>query len=58
MHPALALAATATAVAASLYPRAVRADLPWPWLVFIVCLVLAAVVVGIVIGILRGYRNR
>ena len=33
-------------------------DLPWPWVVFIVCVALSAIVLGVAVGILKGYRNR
>ena len=33
-------------------------ELTWQWAVFIVCIVLSAVCIGIAIGILRSYRNR
>ena len=32
--------------------------LPWPWVVFIVCAILSAAVIGVTIGVLRGYRPR
>lgn len=31
--------------------------LTWPWVVFIVCAILSAVVIGITIGLLRSYRS-
>lgn len=34
-----------------------RHDLPWPWIVFIVCAVLSAVCIGLTIGVLRNYRR-
>lgn len=47
-------APAATSAAAS----AQHGGLTVPWIVFIVCAVLSAVVIGITIGVLRGYRNR
>ncbi len=35
-----------------------HSGLSWPWIVFIVCAVLSAAVIGVCIGILKGYRNR
>lgn len=37
---------------------AAETGLSWPWVVFIVCAALSAVIIGVAIGILRGYRNR
>ena len=31
--------------------------LPWPWIVFIVCAILSAIIIGITIGLLRSYRG-
>lgn len=33
-------------------------SLPWPWIIFIACVVLSGVCIGVTIGVLRGYRNR